>query len=141
VRAVLVDAGPLVALIDRGDAHHQTCVDALKTIRDPLVTVWPAFTEAMDLLGSSTEGQDALWEMIATQSVTLAPLDHEDAPRLRQLMHKHRDLPMDLADAALIRVAERDKVSRIFTLDRRHFRLYRPAGMARLSLLPAANGR
>jgi predicted nucleic acid-binding protein len=56
----------------------------------------------------------------------LAPLDERDAARLRELREKFRDLPMDLADAALVRVAEREGLTEIFTLDRRHFSLYRP---------------
>jgi hypothetical protein len=137
MRAVLVDAGPLVALVDRGDTHHAACIEVLKSISDPLVTVWPAFTEAMYLLGFSWTGQSALWEMIETESIRLAALNHEDAPRMKMLMHKYRDLPMDLADAALVCIAEREKWSKIFTLDRRHFRIYRPAGLGRFSILPS----
>jgi predicted nucleic acid-binding protein len=136
VRAILVDAGPLVAVLDRDDAHHEACVAALRTIRDPLVTVWPALTEAMYLLGFAWERQRALWEMIETDILRLLPLDHVDAPRMRALMEKYRDLPMDLADAALVRIAERDKIYRVFTLDRRHFGAYRAAGARRFSLLP-----
>lgn len=136
MRATLADAGPLVALIDRGDAHHGDSVAALKTIRDPLVTVWPAFTEAMYLLGFSWDAQSALWEMVETESLQLLSLDHRDAPRMKVLMRKYRDLPMDLADAGLVRVAEREKLSRIFTLDRRHFRVYRPAGIGKFHIVP-----
>ena len=136
-RAVLVDAGPLVALLDRGDAHHDECLAALRRIEEPLVTVWPAFTEAMYLLNFPGAGQMALWDLVETGALRLAPLDELDVPRLRALMTKYRDLPMDLADAALVRVAEREKVPRIFTLDRRHFRLYRPAGIGAFSLLPS----
>lgn len=73
MRAVLVDAGPLVALLDRGDANHAACVDALKTIQDPLVMVWPALTEAMYLLGFSWDGQRALWEMVESELVKILP--------------------------------------------------------------------
>jgi uncharacterized protein len=137
VRGTLVDAGPLVALIDRADPDHHVCVAALKTLRAPLVTVWPAFTEAMYLLGRSWQGQKALWSRVETEALAMAPLDDADAPRMRQLMEKYRDLPMDLADAALVRVAERDALTQIFTLDRRHFSLYRPGRRRRFSIVPA----
>ena len=68
--------------------------------------------------------------------VELLPLGATDSARMRQLMHKYRDLPMDLADAALVRIAERERISRIFTLDRRDFAVYRPAGLGRFSLIP-----
>lgn len=137
MHAVLVDAGPLVALLDRSDPHHGACRRALRSIREPLATVWPAFTEAMYLLSFSGEAQSALWEMLDTEALRLLPLDHTDAPRMRDLMRKYRDLPMDLADAALVRVAERERLRRIFTLDRRDFELYRPLRIGRFSIIPS----
>jgi predicted nucleic acid-binding protein len=136
VRGVLVDAGPLVALIDADDTHHEFCVDTLREIRDPLYTVWPAFTEAMYLLHDSWQGQRALWSRLETDALFLLSLEATDAPRMRELMEKYRDLPMDLADAALVRVAERDDLTRIFTLDRRHFSIYRPGRRRRFAILP-----
>ena len=136
MRGVLVDAGPLVALLDSGDAHHKACVTALQGIRDPLITVWPAFTEAIYLLGDSWAAQQALWSCLEARAVSFAELDESDAPRMRELMEKHRDLPMDLADAALVRIAERENLTRIFTLDRRHFSVYRPGRRRRFSILP-----
>ena len=136
MRGVLVDAGPLVALLDRADPAHGTCVAALRTLRTPLVTVWPALTEAMYLLGESRPAQKALWSRIETESLQLAPLDGSDAPRMRELMEKYRDLPMDMADAALVRVAERESLFNIFTLDRTHFSVYRPGRGKRFSILP-----
>jgi predicted nucleic acid-binding protein len=56
---------------------------------------------------------------------------------MRELMRKYRDLPMDLADAALVRVAERERLRRIFTLDRRDFQVYRPSRMGRFAVLPS----
>lgn len=132
---MLVDAGPLVALLDRGDPEHEACVAVLQTLRDPLITVWPAFTEAMYLLGRSWQAQKALWSRLETDALTLAPLDEADAPRMRELMEKYRDLPMDLADAALVRVAEREALTGIFTLDRKHFSIYRPGRRRRFAIV------
>jgi len=133
---VLIDAGPLVALIDRSDAYHQDCREALATIPDALSTVWPAFTEAMYLLRSSANAQRALWDMLNGGGVRLMELGAEDCPRMRELMWKYQDLPMDLADAALVRVAERERIRRVFTVDRHDFEIYRPYRLGRFEILP-----
>jgi predicted nucleic acid-binding protein len=133
---ILIDAGPLVALIHGDDRHHASCKQALKRIRDPLGTVWPAFTEAMYLLGFSSKAQDALWRLLEVDAVRILPLDASDAPRMRDLMRKYKVLPMGLADAALVRVAERERLARIFTIDRRDFQLYRPRGLPRFTIIP-----
>jgi predicted nucleic acid-binding protein len=133
---VLVDAGPLVALIDRTDPYHRQCAAALDAIYDPLVTVWPAFTEAMHLLRYDPKDQRALWEMIGADGLIFADLGPADCPRMRELMRKYRDLPMDLADAALVRVAEREGLRRVLTTDRQDFEIYRPHRFGRFEILP-----
>lgn len=135
---ILVDAGPLVALIHADDQHHHRCTAVLRSLREPLGTVWPVFTEAMYLLNFSSQAQEALWEVMDRAVVRLLSLDEGDIPRMRELMRKYRDLPMDLADAALVRVAEREKLRRVFTLDRRDFQVYRPSRLGRFSLLPTS---
>lgn len=135
---ILVDAGPLVALIHQRDRHHEICREAFRVSGGPLLTVWPAFTEAMYLLGFSWRAQDALWEFVRRGALTFAALGPGDQPRMRSLMEKFQDLPMDLADAALVRVAERERLRRIFTLDRRDFQLYRPEGIGSFQLIPEA---
>jgi hypothetical protein len=133
---IVVDAGPLVALIHADDKHHQECREALASLREPMLTVWPAFTEAMYLLGFSSDAQDSLWQILDTDALWIANLQEEDCPRMRELMRKYRDLPMDLADAALVRVAEREGIRRVFTIDRRDFQVYRPQGLRRFDILP-----
>lgn len=133
---VLVDAGPLVALIDRSDDFHQQCVNTLAAIREPLGTVWPALTEAMYLVSASSYAQRALWDVISAVGVRFVELGLDDCPRMRELMWKYRDLPMDLADAALVRVAEREGLRRIFTTDRHDFEIYRPHRFGRFDILP-----
>ena len=132
--AVLVDAGALIALLDRSDRHHQTCVAALANITEPLLSVWPAITEAMHLLADTPRGQDALFDMVDDGAIRLADLDDADLRRMKALMQKYRSLPMDFADAALVRVAERDKLRRILTFDR-HFTVYALPGRARFEVL------
>jgi uncharacterized protein len=132
----LVDGGPLIAMLDRSDPWHDRCREALKTMPVPLLTVWPALTEAMYLLGASWSAQRALLDYVTEGSLKLVSLDEADVVRIRDLMHKYRELPMDLADAALVRVAERERISRIFTVDRRDFSLYRPSRIGRFHIVP-----
>jgi len=134
---ILVDTGPLVALIHQGDEHHEVCKKTFSSIGEPLGTVWPVLTEAMYLLSFSLTGQIALWEMIESGAVELLALGAEDIARMKELMRKYRDLPMDLADAALVRVAERERLRRVFTVDRRDFQVYRPSRIGRFTILPA----
>jgi predicted nucleic acid-binding protein len=126
----------LVALVDVDDQHHAECAAALRSIREPLGTVWPALTEAMYLLSDQPRAQDAVWETLARGAIRLLALDVHDVPRIRDLMRKHSDQPMDLADAALVRVAEREAVRTIFTVDRKDFGIYRLHGRVRPRIIP-----
>ena len=133
---ILVDAGPLVALVDADDQYHKKCVAALKVLQEPLVTVWLPVTEAMYLLGDLPKAQEALWEMLARGVLQFLPLDLTDVPRMRELMSKYADRPMDLADAALVRAAEREGIRQIFTVDRKDFSVYRLHGRVRPNIIP-----
>ena len=133
---VLVDASALIAFLDRDDAHHVRCVEALTRIREPLATVWPALTEAMHLLGDTWGAPAALCDMVADDALTLIPLEAADLARIKQLMDKYRDVPMDFADAALVRAAEREQLTRILTFDS-HFAIYRLPRRARFTVLPS----
>jgi predicted nucleic acid-binding protein len=133
---ILVDAGPLVAIADADDQHHAVCSAALKSIRLPLCTVWPVLAEAMHLLNDLPQGQDVVWEMVVRATVQIVPLGSDDVPRIRELMRQYADLPMDLADAALIRVGERERIHEFFTIDRKDFSVYRMHGTLRPRILP-----
>jgi len=133
---ILVDAGPLVALLHANDRNHERCKKAFREFAQPLGTVWPAFTEAMYLLSFSWTAQDALWEFVRRGSLELLALADSDAERMHELMRKYRDLPMDLADAALVAVAERERLRTVFTLDRKDFSVYRPARIKQFIIVP-----
>ena len=135
---ILVDAGPLVAIVDRDDQHHRRCLLALQRVDRPLATVWPAVTKALHLLQDVPGGQDAVLGLLDRGAVRIARLEQEDVPRIRALMAKYSDQPMDLADAALVRVAERDGLDTVFTIDRRDFRVYRIGKRRAFRIIPEA---
>jgi len=134
---ILVDAGPLVALIDRGEQDHERCVATLSNLSAPMVTTWPAFTEAMYLLGSAGgwKAQEALWKLLDRGDLELVPLDDALRDRTQALMAKYRDIPMDLADATLVAAAEALGLTRVFTLDR-DFQVYRLRGKRKFEVIP-----
>jgi predicted nucleic acid-binding protein len=134
VSAVLVDAGALIALLDRSDQHHESAARSIAILTDSLLTVMPAVTEAMHLLARVPRGQDALFDLIEDEAVSLADLGESDFGRMKVLMRKYRSLPMDFADAALVRVAERERITRILTFDR-DFQVYSLPGRARFKIL------
>lgn len=134
----LTDAGPLIALIDAGEPDHDRCRQVLEDLQLPLVTTWPAFTEAVYLLGQAAgwSGQQALWQMIRRGVLTLAELDLQLTLRSADLMDRYRDHPMDLADATLVALAEAEDLRTIFTLDG-HFRSYRLRTRRYLQIVPS----
>ena len=133
----LTDAGPLVALIDADEAQHERCTLALAQVRLPLVTTWPAFTEALYLLSRSggEVGRAALWRLTLTDRLQVVDLSRSAVERASRLMEKYADLPMDLADATLVALAEERHERAMFTLDR-DFTVYRLFGRQRFELIP-----
>ena len=133
----LTDAGPLVALIDADEPDHDVCRLALTGLALPLVTTWPAFTEAMYLLSRAggPRGREALWRLVSSGRLVLADLSEAAVERSARLMAKYADLPMDLADATLVALAEERGQRRMFTLDS-DFRVYRFNGRGRFEILP-----
>lgn len=134
----LTDAGPLVALIDAGEADHARCIAALAEVQLPLITTWAAFTEAIYLLGRAAgwNGQEPLWRLVERGDVELADPTPESTARVARLMERYADLPMDLADATLVALAEERKLKKVFTLDA-DFHIYRLHGRGRFEVVPA----
>ena len=136
--STLADAGPLVALIDRGQGQvHHTCAAALKDIDGPLITTWPCFTEAMYFLGDlrGWQGQKALWQFRERNALRLHIPSDAEVQRTMLLMEEYNDTPMDLADASLVAAAETLGLRRIFTLDS-DFRVYRIGGSTPFEVVP-----
>ena len=124
-RRVLLDTGPLVAWLDRDDAHHAQVQRWFAAYRGELITTWPVLTEACHLVPPAAAPM--LLEWVERGGATLAEIPVSSLRAIAARMTKYADLPMDLADASLLWVAEREGVLDVLTLDRRDFGIYRTA--------------
>jgi predicted nucleic acid-binding protein len=106
---VIVDTGPLVALFDKTEPAHDRCHAALKQIKASPVTTWPVLTEAFYLLGEWEKGQKKLWDFILSGGLRIDEIPYECYHRMRELMEKYADKPMDFADASLVVLSEQTR--------------------------------
>jgi predicted nucleic acid-binding protein len=124
---VIADTGFFIALASRTDRHHETAKVALRALRAPLVTTWPVLTETCHLLAARV-GHASLLAFVASAeraAFEVFALEPRHLGRIRALMEKYRDLPMDLADASLVLLAEELGSGEILSTDARDFRAYR----------------
>jgi uncharacterized protein len=124
---IIADTGFWLALANRRDRHHQPARKALEDLSEELVTTWPVLTETCHLLATRI-GPDAVIRFVRSArdgAFETFALDASHFPRIEVLMDKYRDLPMDLADASLVVLAEELGSGRILSTDRRDFRTYR----------------
>ncbi len=137
MKRVLVDTGPIVAILSRRDQYHRICVQALRDMPGPLFTCWPVITEAAWLLRRSGAAVQQLLRSIDSGFLELLPLTSEDTTPIASILKKYGDVGLQLADAALVHLAMRDGLDTIFTLDRRDFSVCRlPRGRC-FRILPA----
>ncbi len=124
---IIADTGFFLALLNANDDYHQRCVAALERIKEPLITSWPVLTETSHLLLKRAGVHVAIkfMKQILDGSCEVYQIPPASKPRVVQLMKKYSDLPMDLADASLVLLAEHLGHGRILTTDRRDFRSYR----------------
>ncbi|MEK7865896.1 MAG: PIN domain-containing protein [Planctomycetota bacterium] len=135
-RSVLLDTGPLVALLWRGDAAHEGCLRVFDDLEGDVLTTEAVITEAMYLLGRFPGGPDACLEFVLRGGAVPLPMSVGMWTATRRLMLKYRDLPMDFADATLVALAEETGVLDVFTLDLRDFGLYRASHGKRFTVIP-----
>ena len=136
VRA-LADTGALLAYLDRKDRWHARCRDAFTQFRLPLMTSTAVLTELFHLVGDDSREVETAWGFVKSGALTVATITDRDLPDLELLMRRYHDRPMDFADATLVRLAERESLSTVFTIDHDDFDTYRFAGRKRFRVLPA----
>jgi uncharacterized protein len=131
----LIDTGAILALLDRRDRWHRPCVESFSTLQLPLATSAAVLAELFHLLDNPKE-ISAAWSFLRSGAVIVLPISDEDLPDLESLMHRYQDRPMDFADATLVRLARRESLSTIFTVDHNDFETYRIEGKRRFRIVP-----
>lgn len=134
--AVLVDTGPLVAILRAEDQYHDLCVRTLTQIRDTLLSCWPVITEAAWLLRRHPRAVEKLLLGSAGSFLELAHLSGAEAVPIAAILNRYAGLRPQLADATLVYLAEREHIHTIFTLDRRDFSVYRTARKRAFGIIP-----
>jgi predicted nucleic acid-binding protein len=131
---VLADTGPLVAYFNRRDRWHRWVVEQMATLRPPLVTCEPVLTEACFLIQKAGGKPAEILAWITRGGLEIGVDIESDAAEIARLMTRYRDTPMSLADACLVRLAERIPDCRLLTLDS-DFAHYRRSGRHTIPLL------
>jgi predicted nucleic acid-binding protein len=120
----LADSGLFIALLDGTDSFHAWALDVIDTVEPPFFTCEAVCAETAAVLGTA----NPILLMIERADVVVDFNLQAETNAVRKLIRKYADQPMDLADACLVRMTELDPDSRIFTVDRRDFRIYRRDG-------------
>ena len=124
---VILDTGPLVALVDARDKDHRWAVVQWSDIEPPLLTCESVISEACFLLDQTRTGSASVFEMLLRKAIAIAFRLEDHVKEVRTLRDKYSDVPMSVADASLVRMAEQFTRSAVLTLDR-DFRIYRKHG-------------
>ncbi len=130
----LLDTGPWVALIDRSEDRHAECVSWLKNFSGRLFSTEAVLTEVLYLLNFSIDGQCAALDFVMKSVVEIVPSNVESLKRVKRLMRKYADLPMDFADATLVCLAIDSGIRNIVTFDKTDFSIYGLPGKKRFKL-------
>lgn len=133
---VLVDAGPLVAILSERDERHRLCVRTLESLSGSPFSCWPVITEAAWLLRAYPGVVSLLLRRVSEGVPAMLTLSSLEARPIGDLMKKYESMKPQLADASLVHLADRESIDTIFTLDRRDFSVYRSARNRRFRLIP-----
>ena len=114
----LIDAGPIIALFDKSDQHHERVLNFMKTFDGKLVSTWPVLTEVCYMLDFNQETQLDFINWVIRGGIEVHNLEQWQLSSIRDTMNTYSDLPADLADATLLETAESKGITSILTLDK-----------------------
>lgn len=132
----LIDTGAILALLDRSDRWHESCLRVFGELRLPLLTSEAVLTELFHLVGDGRREMEAAWQFVRSGAVVLGAIEDAELPYIQEMMSRYWDRPMDFADGTLVHLARRESISTILTVDYADFATYRIAGKRQFRVLP-----
>jgi predicted nucleic acid-binding protein len=132
----LIDTGAIIALLDRNDPWHRSCVETFGRLQLPLMTSAAVLAEVFHLVGDSRHAREVAWAFVTSGAVTVAAVTDDDLAAIRTLKARYHDRPMDFADATLVHLAARESLRDILTIDHDDFETYRIVGRRRFRIVP-----
>jgi predicted nucleic acid-binding protein len=138
VPLLLVDTGPLYAMADRDDSWHERVVEFLEESRDELLIPVTVLPEAAYLLAThlGPAAEKKLVQSLVNGEMAIEELGFQDLRRSLDLLHRYEEARISFVDATVVAIAERLKILRILTTDRRDFSLIRPRHCKAFDLVP-----
>jgi predicted nucleic acid-binding protein len=132
----VLDTGPWVALIDRSEARHAECVQWLKNFSGSLYSTEAVLTEVLYLLNFSITAQCAALDFVLKSVIAIVPSSTESLKKIKRLMKKYADLPMDFADASIVCLASETGMQNVVTFDIKDFTIYKLPKKKGFTIMP-----
>lgn len=127
----------MLALLDEGDRWHQVCIRAFQQLRLRLLTSEAVLTELFHLIGDNLHAMEKGWSFLQSGGILVASIEHSELHEVHALMSPYGDRPMDFADASLVYLARRERLTTIFTVDPADFATFRIEGNRRFRIVPS----
>lgn len=128
MRVVLADTGPIVAFLNGRDRHHRWAVESLARLRPPLLTCEAVLSEAAYLLRALPAGGERVMDLVTRGVLRIAFDLEQESAAVGRLLRRYGSVPMDLADACLVRLSELHADSSVLTIDSEFRDVYRRNG-------------
>ena len=117
MKRILIDSGPIIALFDSSDKYHKISRDFIKNNPHELITSLASITEAQHLLDFNRNAQTDCLSWVISGAVSVEDINQEDLIRVKELIIKYADMPMDFSDACLVRLGEKYNIDEVATID------------------------
>ena len=132
----ILDTGPWVALIDRSESGHKQCVHWFKDFSGRLYSTEAVLTEVLYLLNFSIKAQCAALDFVLESIVEIVPSNTDSLKKVKNLMKKYADRPMDFADATIVSLAAETGIHNVVTFDKTDFAIYRLPKKKAFTIMP-----